>query len=529
MERTVYTPLHAAAFRGNIDAAARAARAWRERHGARHEVPRHARWLGQLCAGTRSFAISFCVDQSTSSTRSRSISSVACETSLIAARGCSTSPKVAACSGSLVPDEWTKAWWTPLAFAVVSGKSAAARALLELGADTRVRDPESRTLREIAVMQGKSDIVALSRCLCACAAATRRGSGDTRRALLSRTRVPIITSAAVRRTSSSLHTAGRILRNNPDIARDSIYTAVVCGDLEYVQRAIAARPEIAREKGGPKGSYGAAGMTYVVDATGAAFPKWEPLLYLCFTRLENPASNDNALAIAKLLLDNGADPNSYFMAGGSRYSPLTGVIGEGEEERPPHPRRNELTRLLLERGANPYDMQVFYNIHFRRRRSLAARAHLRARGDNRPQGGLGRPIVGHDRHGRLRPWRAVFPHDRDRSRRPRSSPSGVFHTAPIRTRCCPRRRSSAESRSARSRCTRWRCGAGRRRWPTFSFASERNRAASFRQTRICSSPRACGSIAPKRSDSPRVTLSSFVRPRRCSRRRGATTSRPYDC
>ena len=135
-------------------------------------------------------------------------------------------------------------------------------------------------------------------------------------------------------------------------------------------------PEIAREKGGPKGSYGAAGMTYVVDATGAAFPKWEPLLYLCFTRLENPASNDNALAIAKLLLDNGADPNSYFMAGGSRYSPLTGVIGEGEEERPPHPRRNELTRLLLERGANPYDMQVFYNIHFQRRRSLAPRADL---------------------------------------------------------------------------------------------------------------------------------------------------------
>ena len=84
----------------------------------------------------------------------------------------------------------------------------------------------------------------------------------------------------------------------------------------------------------------------------------------CFTRLENPASNDNAVEIATLLLDNGADPNSYFMAGGSRYSPLTGVIGEGEEGRPPHPQRDELTRLLLERGADPYDMQVFYNIHF---------------------------------------------------------------------------------------------------------------------------------------------------------------------
>jgi ankyrin repeat protein len=96
----------------------------------------------------------------------------------------------------------------------------------------------------------------------------------------------------------------------------------------------------------------------------ASHPKWEPLLYLCFTRLDHAPSNDNAIAIATALLDHGADPNSYFMAGDSRYSPLTGVIGEGEEDRPPHPRRDELTRLLLERGARPYDIQVFYNIHF---------------------------------------------------------------------------------------------------------------------------------------------------------------------
>jgi ankyrin repeat protein len=40
------------------------------------------------------------------------------------------------------------------------------------------------------------------------------------------------------------------------------------------------------------------------------------------------------------------------------------VIGEGEEDRPAHPRRDELARLLLERGAEPYDIQVLYNIHF---------------------------------------------------------------------------------------------------------------------------------------------------------------------
>src|SRR5204863_1329184 len=47
-----------------------------------------------------------------------------------------------------------------------------------------------------------------------------------------------------------------------------------------------------------------------------------------------------------------------------RYTPLVGVIGEGEEDRPPHPRRDELVRLLLERGSEPYDIQVIYNIHF---------------------------------------------------------------------------------------------------------------------------------------------------------------------
>src|SRR5262249_31225326 len=44
--------------------------------------------------------------------------------------------------------------------------------------------------------------------------------------------------------------------------------------------------------------------------------------------------------------------------------PLVGVIGEGEEDRPPHPQRDAMARLLLERGAEPYDAQVIYNIHF---------------------------------------------------------------------------------------------------------------------------------------------------------------------
>ena len=107
---------------------------------------------------------------------------------------------------------------------------------------------------------------------------------------------------------------------------------------------LAERPQAAVEKGGPKG--------------------WEPLLYLAFSRVPRPEVSDNAVAIATALLDKGADPNVFFAAGDSAYTPLVGVVGEGEEERPAHSQRDALAKLFLERGTKPYDQQVVYNIHF---------------------------------------------------------------------------------------------------------------------------------------------------------------------
>ena len=160
------------------------------------------------------------------------------------------------------------------------------------------------------------------------------------------------------------HTAMRILEHFPHVATDSFYTAIVTGNLAEVERVVAAHPEAARAKSGvtsaDRSDVGGEG-----DWFHDIGPKgWEPLLYLAFTRLPLAATNDNAVAIARLLLDHGADPNAYFMAGDSKYTPLVGVIGEGEEDRPPHPRRDELARLFLERGAQPYDIQVIYNIGF---------------------------------------------------------------------------------------------------------------------------------------------------------------------
>src|SRR5262249_15751275 len=48
----------------------------------------------------------------------------------------------------------------------------------------------------------------------------------------------------------------------------------------------------------------------------------------------------------------------------SRYTVLTGVAGEGEQDAPRQPHAEALFDLLLERGAEPFDLQVLYDTHF---------------------------------------------------------------------------------------------------------------------------------------------------------------------
>lgn len=160
------------------------------------------------------------------------------------------------------------------------------------------------------------------------------------------------------------YAAMRLLERHPEIPQHDFITAVVCGEVAYVERALARHPQLATSQSPGRNPYRSmAGAMF--DVYHGMGPKgWEPLLYLCFTRLPLAAVTDNAVAIARLLLDHGADPNAHFMAGGSRYTPLVGAIGEGEEHRPPHQQRDALVRLLLDRGAEPYDMQVVYNLGF---------------------------------------------------------------------------------------------------------------------------------------------------------------------
>jgi ankyrin repeat protein len=144
----------------------------------------------------------------------------------------------------------------------------------------------------------------------------------------------------------------RIVERHPEVARHSLHTAVLCGDLEEVHRILARRPGAVGDKGGRE--------------------RWEPLLFLAYGRLPLAAAADNAVAIATALLDHGADPNtawSYDWEGGPMpWSALCGVIGDGERGPvacPLHPRAEALATLLLDRGADPNQSQALYNTMLR--------------------------------------------------------------------------------------------------------------------------------------------------------------------
>jgi ankyrin repeat protein len=135
--------------------------------------------------------------------------------------------------------------------------------------------------------------------------------------------------------------AARLFTQHPELARVDIYTAVSAGDLEEVERRLAADPAMAVRPGGPH--------------------HWPPILYLAFMRL--PGSARHAVEIARRLINLGADPNSSWNDDWDNpFKVITGVIGLGEGVKPPHERADELVALLVESGADPFDTQSFYDI-----------------------------------------------------------------------------------------------------------------------------------------------------------------------
>ena len=142
--------------------------------------------------------------------------------------------------------------------------------------------------------------------------------------------------------------AARMLRRDPSLARRSIHTAAAAGDVAAARAMLEAGPQRATAPGGPFA--------------------WEPLLYAAYSRLGPDGHGRSQAAVARVLLEHGADPNAgYLWDGTYLFTALTGAFGYGEDapNQPPHPESPALARLLLEAGADPNDDQTIYNRHFR--------------------------------------------------------------------------------------------------------------------------------------------------------------------
>jgi ankyrin repeat protein len=136
----------------------------------------------------------------------------------------------------------------------------------------------------------------------------------------------------------TLERADALLADHPELAGSDIHTAAILGDVDGVRAFLARDPGSVHARSEP---YGANALTHLCLSK--------------YLRLD-PARSAAFVAAATALLDAGADPNAGFWTTGQHpehETPLYGAAGVAHHA--------PLTRLLLERGADPNDEDAVYH------------------------------------------------------------------------------------------------------------------------------------------------------------------------
>lgn len=139
--------------------------------------------------------------------------------------------------------------------------------------------------------------------------------------------------------SGTTEEAEAILARYPNVARANIYTAAVLADEAAVRAFLASDRTLSTSVGGPYG--------------------WDALTYLCFSRYlrVDRGRSEAFVGTARVLLDAGASPNTGFHDTWDN-KPIFEAVIYGAAGAAQHP---GVTKLLLERGADPNDDETSYH------------------------------------------------------------------------------------------------------------------------------------------------------------------------
>lgn len=140
--------------------------------------------------------------------------------------------------------------------------------------------------------------------------------------------------------SGDLARAEALLAARPGISRANIHTAAIVGDAAAVRRFLERDPASVVAKGGPH--------------------DWDALTHLCFSRYLklDRARSGGFVDAATALLDAGASANSGFWEPDHQPKPEWEPVLYGASGVAHHA---PMTKLLLDRGADPNDIEVVYH------------------------------------------------------------------------------------------------------------------------------------------------------------------------